>query len=260
MNRSLLSPMWTNDPAFTTKEVLTITDVIGTAGYSVPGNSPSSVVLTLGNAASGEIYSTNAMLYGLPGLLSIPVGPGSYDNSGNFDASNTSVTACQAVSYFKDDQCIVLATRDTRTQTLAGQLNAGETCLYSQIGQGRVILKADGSINLYTAANANATAMCLSMDPNSDSISLVNSKGYGIIINENGVTITTGSANPGGSAVQLNSSDGSINITATGPLAMDGTAINLGYQVGAELPLNAALVGPTGIAGVASTKVLIALT
>lgn len=256
---SQLTPRWTNDPAFTTREVITLSDVIGTAGHSAPGNTPNSISLTLGNAATGEVFSQQALLYSLPGLLSIPVGPGTFDSSGNFTESNTSVSGCQAISYFKDDQWIVLGLRDTRTQLQAGTLEPGETCLYSQIGQGRVILKKDGSINLYTAASASATAMCLSMNPATDTISLVNSKGYGIIISDSGVTITTGSSNPGGSAIQMSSSDGSISITATGPLSMDGTAINVGYQLGAALPLNAALVGPTGLTAVPSTKVLIAI-
>lgn len=151
------SSPWAGNPAQNGQEIITICDVIGTGGFSTPGNTDNSVTLTLGVAYTGETYTESALLFSPPGLTSMPVGPGTFDSNGNFTADNTSPAGTQAVSYVRNDQWIVLGTRDTRTQLQAGSLGKGETCLYGLLGQARVLLKADSSVNLITTDTGDAS-------------------------------------------------------------------------------------------------------
>jgi hypothetical protein len=245
------SASWTGDPTIKPRDFITLTDVLGTGGYSTPGNSDYTITLTLGVGYTGETYTRDALIFNPPGILSIPVGLGSFDNSGSFTAANSSPTGTQALAYLRNDQWIVLGTRDTRTQSLAGTLNPGETCLYSPISQGRVLLKADSSISLYTATSSSATAMGIFINPATDSISIVNSKGYGLIINDDGISLTMGGTV---ASIQLTSS-GNINIIGTSGVQIDGTSILLGSSLG-----GAALYGaPSSIPelGLPSLKVFV---
>ena len=140
------------------QEILTIVDIIGTSSFSTPGNTPNSISLNLGVAYTGESYTQDAMLFTPPGLMTMPVGPGTIDSNGNFTPSNASSTGAQAVAYVRNDQWIVLGTRDTRLQSNAGNIGAGETCLYGLFRfKPRVLLKSDSSINLITTTTGDAT-------------------------------------------------------------------------------------------------------
>lgn len=151
---------------------------------------------------------------------------------------------------------IAVATRDTRYNDVIGSLQPGETCVYATgadgTGQGRILLKDLGRMMIYTKKNAETAtkAMSLLMDPQTDTIALTNSLGYGLIIKEDGVYVK----GPGG-ALKIDSS-GCALIATTGKAQIDGPGIVLGSV--AVPGLNSALTGATGIAGVASTKVLIA--
>jgi len=161
----------------------------------------------------------------------------------------------QAVILRGSDRDCVIASRDTRCHSLYGSLDYGETCVFGSgedgKAQGRMVIKKDGSVFLYTRAG-NATdgnGMTVSLDATNNQVSLLNGKGYGIIINEDGITLTAGDA-----AIEIKSSGG-INITATKTACIDGNTIALGA---AALPLPAffAIRGPTGVSGAPSTKVL----
>lgn len=180
------------------------------------------------------------------GLVSIPPKP------------EAGKSACQGIVVRRSNHDACIATRDLRGQELAGQLKYGETCIYAAgetgTAQGRVILKQNGSINLYTRAGntEGGAGMGVFVDPENDQISILNSKGYGIVINGDGVFLSAG----GAIGLKLESS-GDVSLVATGKCQIDGGGICLGST--AVPGLNSALVGVTGIAGVASTKVLIAL-
>lgn len=211
MNRSLITPDWTNDPSFTMREVITLADVLGVAGHTIPGNSVNSIQLTLGNVTTGETYVNNALLYSPPGLLSMPLGPGSYDSSGTFTPSNTSIAGCQSIAYFKDDSWIVFGTRDTRNQYIAGSLNPGETCLYSQAGGGKILLTKDGAVTASSSTSNSSNPLSIAITPSNDTINLTNSLGYGININSSGITLTVGS-----NSITLDSSGNFSVSTVTG--------------------------------------------
>jgi hypothetical protein len=157
---------------------------------------------------------------------------------------------------FKDsNRDYLFASRDVASQENYGLLNPGETCIYAAgpdgKSQARILLKADNSINLYTAASAGGSSMGLFINPASDTISLINGKGYGLIISDDGISLTMGGTV---CALQLDSS-GNISLIGTGQTQIDGSGIVLGSI--AVTGVNSALIGPTGLAGVASLKVLI---
>lgn len=163
--------------------------------------------------------------------------------------------ACQVVAYRQTDHDVVIASRDLRGLELAGKLEDGETCLYAGgtdgTGQARVILKADGAAMLYTKAGNvdGGGGMTVHLDAQTDTIRIVNSKGYGLVIDEDGVKLVTGSA-----SLEMGA-DGVTLVATSGKAQIDGPSIIIGS---AAVPVaNAALKGPTGVAGSASLKTLI---
>lgn len=162
--------------------------------------------------------------------------------------------ACQGVVIRRGDHDVCIASRDLRGLELAGQLKPGETCVYgggSDGGaQGRMLIKRNGSINLYTRAgnSANGAGMGVFINPEDDSISIINSQGFGLIIKADGVYLTSGNAG-------LSLKGDSAKLVATGQTQIDGAGIMLGA---AGVPgVNSALAGVSGIAGLPSAKVLI---
>jgi hypothetical protein len=164
--------------------------------------------------------------------------------------------AAQAATLTAGDHDVVFASQDMRGLELYGNLADGETCLYAPgedgEGQARILLKKDGSISLYTRkGNAKTgTGMVVQVDAENGAIRLLNDRGFGIIIDSDGIKLTTGAA-----GISLESG-GNINIVGTARTQVDGSTVVLGSL--AVPGLNSALTGITGLVGVASTKVFIA--
>lgn len=163
--------------------------------------------------------------------------------------------AAQAVCIRAGDHDICIASQDLRGLDLYGNLDHGETCLYAPgttgTGQARVLLKKDGSINLYTRKGntSGGAGMIIQVDAENGAIRLVNDKGYGIIIDSDGVKITAGN-----SALTLTGS-GDATLVGKGQTQVDGSGVVIGSLA---IPgVNSALTGVTGVAGKASIKVLI---
>lgn len=160
------SAPWAGNPTQQGQEYITLADILGTQGSEESGNSVNSITLNLGVAYSGETVTSNALLFTPPGLTSIPLGPGSIDSNGNFVGSNTSQEAAQAVAYVRNDQWIVLGTRDTRTQFTPGNLQPGETAVYATGSPAQTIHKLDGSVTMATIASSdNTSQVYLSVSP-----------------------------------------------------------------------------------------------
>jgi hypothetical protein len=145
---------WIGDPATTPKEYITIADVIGSGGSSAPGNVTNSITLNLGVAFSGETRTVDAMVFCPSGLMSIPLGPGAINSSGDFIAANTSPTSAQAVAFVQNNQYAVLGIRDTRTQFTPGNIQPGETAIYAPGSPARTVYKLDGSATTSTTTAA----------------------------------------------------------------------------------------------------------
>jgi hypothetical protein len=156
---------WIGNPGTTPMKYITLADVIGTTGSGTPGNSINSIMLNLGVAPTGEAITADAMLFNPSGLLSIPLGPGTFDSSGNFTASNTSPTATEAVAFVRNSQYIVLATRDTRTQFTPGNLKPGETSVYATGSAARTVYKLDGSVTTMTTTPDGSSQVYFQVSP-----------------------------------------------------------------------------------------------
>lgn len=104
-----------------------------------------------GGAASspGTADSSNAEWWQTVGLASRPSNPVG------------GASACQAVAIRQNDREIVIASRDTRTNSIYGNLAPGETCLFAAgadgKSQGRIMIKDEGSVTLMTTDDNTAT-------------------------------------------------------------------------------------------------------
>lgn len=162
----------------------------------------------------------------------------------------------QAVVFRGSDRDCVIASRDTRTHSLYANLDYGETCVfapgYDGKAQGRIFLKKDGSIHMYTRAgnSSSGSGMTVSLDATNNRATLINGKGFGLIVDEDGVTLTAGDA-----ALVLKAS-GSISLTGKASTVIDGSSIILGAMA-TPTPVSYALRGPTGATGAPSLKVKI---
>lgn len=201
-----------------------------------------SILAQTGDEDGEQTDTDNVEMWYPPGYLSRPAKP------------EAGKQACQGIVIRQSGHDACIATRDIRGQELAGQLDDGETCVYAPgadgNGQARTIYKKDGSIFHYTRVG-NSTigaGMAMILDAPNNAVSILNGAGYGIVVNSDGVTITSGNA-----SLTLGS-DGSVRLVGTGPTQVDGSNITLGSIV---TPVNTALVGPTGVSGVPSTKVRI---
>lgn len=202
------------------------------------------ILLQLGNVAGeGVAEADGAESWQHDGFVSLP------------PTVDAGATASEAFSVQRGERNIVIASRDLRGQELAGSLAPGETCVYAAgadgTGQARILLKANGSISLYTTQTnqAGGPGMAVIIDPSSDSITMLNSKGYGLVINADGVSVTAKK-----SGLKLASS-GDATLVGTGQTQVDGGGVLIGSQ--AVPGANSALHGVTGLAATPSVKVLI---
>lgn len=204
-----------------------------------------SILLNLGNVIDEDPESGEAEYWQHVGFVSRPAKAKTANGK----------AAAQAVVLRTGGRDAVVATRDLRGQEIAGQLAEGEVCLYA-IGEGegqpRIILKADGSINLYTREGNTSTGqgMGIFVNPGEDSITLMNSRGHGIKIDADGLKLMAGS----GAGITLDAAGGAKMIS-TGLTQVDGGSVVIGSM--AVPGVNSAITGVTGIAGKPSLKVLI---
>lgn len=162
--------------------------------------------------------------------------------------------AAQAVVLKTSDRDVVIGSVDERGLTLYGNLDFGETCIYAAgedgKAQARVLLKKNGSINLYTRKGntESGKGMLIQIDAENGAIRIVNDKGFGIVIDGDGVKITAGDA-----GISLEAGGGNVRMIGKGQAQVDGGSIVLGSKA---IPgVNSVLTGLTGLIGVGSTKV-----
>lgn len=164
-------------------------------------------------------------------------------------------SAAQCVRIRRSDGDVVLGSCDGRTLAMYGALDDGETCIFAGgpggTAQGRVLIKKDGSVNAYTRAgnSPDGAGMVMQLDAANNAVRLLNGLGFGIIADADGVTITAGSA------VLTLKASGAVTLVGTAQTQIDGASIVIGSLA---VPVaNAAIHGPTGLAGIASLKTLI---
>jgi len=202
------------------------------------------VLAQLGNVAgAGVPESDTAEWWQHDGFMSLP------------PTATPGASASETVTISRGGRDVVIASRDLRGQQLAGSMQPGETCLYAAgadgKGQSRILLKANGSINLYTRKGNTDSGggLALMLDPSTDQITMVNSQGYGIIIDSTGVKLTSK-----GAGLTL-TSEGNATLVGKGKTQVDGGGVVIGSN--AVTGINSALTGVTGVSGKASVKCLI---
>lgn len=158
--------------------------------------------------------------------------------------------AAQAVVIRQGNYDAAIASQDLRGIELAGQLKDGETCLYAPGADGeaqaRMLLKADGSINLFTKAGneSGGTGMGIFINP-SGAVSILNPGGAAILVGDDGsIKLFNGS---GGIQIKEN---GAIKISSGGALELSGGSITLGGF--AALPL---AIGPQVVTALSAIQV-----
>ena len=136
----------------------TAIDVLGTMRDDVGGTN--SITAQLGDAITEQATAHNAIWMQHCGFMSRPSIP------------SPGKAACQAMSFNDSGNLVCFASRDLRGQQLSANLREGETVLYGSgkdgNAQGRVAIKQDGSITLYTTSNnlaAGGSGMFLRLGP-----------------------------------------------------------------------------------------------
>lgn len=159
--------------------------------------------------------------------------------------------AAQAFVARAGDRDVVLGSQDMRGLELYGEAEDGDAGIYSAgedgKGQARVICKKDGSIHLYTRKGntPDGTGMTVQLDAQEGRILLLNDKGHGIVIDSDGVKVTSGTA-----AMTVDA-EGNARLIATAQAQVDGAGMLLGAT-----PIQPAIMGPAGIAGIPNPKIM----
>lgn len=220
---------WAGNPTQQGQDYITLADILSVQGSSEPGNSVNSLTVNLGVGYSGEIVTKNALLFQPTGVLALPLGPGSIDSSGNFVGSDVSKESAQAVAYVRNDQWIVLGTRDTRTQFTPGNLQPGETAVFATGSPAQTIHKLDGSVTMMTiAASDNTSQVYLSVSPTALTFMapwgrlVFDATGFHVATQSGAQLDLSGIAAPG-----LGSLSSFCNINA-GIVSIPASAVNLG--------------------------------
>lgn len=175
-----LKAPWMENPTQYPSEYIAMADVIS-AQQSPNG----SVQLNLGVGWTGEGVSSNAMMFGLPGLLSVPLGVGSI-SSNTFTPSATSATSAQVTAWVRNDQWVAFGYRDVRFQPSG--LNPGDNAIFSLDGStityyrsnGIIVNQANGAlgssyvqITPTSVQIGNSTATAITPAPYSEQLLLV---------------------------------------------------------------------------------------
>lgn len=197
-----------------------------------------SITAQLGDVVTEQRISDNAVWLQHVGFISRPPKP------------DPKKTACQAVAVTTSSHDVCIASRDLRGHELAGSIGPGETCVYAPgalgTSQARMLLKDSGAVAFITAEGNTLEGGSATISVDSDgNIVLASSKGA-IVIKDSGITLISGN-----SALKLGS-DGNITLIGNAA-AINAGSVSIG--AGAIIP---AVIGPTGITGVASTSVKIA--
>lgn len=165
------------------------------------------ILAQLGNAHASTVDANGAEWWQHVGFASRPPKP------------EAKRRAAQAVVLRAGDHDIIIATQDLRGLDLYGNLADGETCIYAPgedgEGQARILLKKDGSINLFTKEDNDSGGTGMGIFVNVDgSISLVSHTGAALAIGSDG-------------SVKLFNANGALQIAADGKVKISGSKVSI---------------------------------
>lgn len=201
-----------------------------------------SITAQIGDVVSNLVESNNSEWWQHIGFASRPSNP----------VAGKSAAQTIAITGSENDICI--ASKDVRGQSIYGNLQPGETCIYASgkngTSQGRILLKDDGSINIVTNSNNTEDGKTVMLRVSPTEILLSNEFGA-ICINENGLQLRS----KNGAIVSLKdeTTGTSIGLVAD-KIAVTGGSVGIGAN---PLPTNTACFGPGGAATAPSTSVFL---
>ena len=184
------------------------------------------ILAQLGDVYKQETDTDNAEWWQHVGLASRPPKP------------EAGRRAAQAAVFRAGDHDVVFASQDLRGLELYGNLDHGETCLYapgeSGTAQARVLLKKDGSLNLFTRAGNSSGGAGMGIFVNVDgSVSIVSSTGGAFLVSANG-DVRAFNAN---GAVQV-AADGTVKVSSATKVGISAPAVVLGGSAAAAPVVN----------------------
>lgn len=158
-------------------------------------------------------------------------------------------SAATAVSIRSGGIDAIVASTDVRGEEIKGNLQPGETCLYAAgpegTAQARVLLKADGSINLFTKEGNESSGKGMGIFVNADgSISIASHNGAAVLIKSDGAVNLFNAS--GGIQVKA---DGSIKVASGAKVEISGGSVTLGGV--AALPV---AIGPNTVTAITALQ------
>lgn len=174
------------------------------------------LVQTGANTGEGQVDNDGVEWVQHVGFASLPANP------------EPGKESAQAVVIRQGTNDVAIGSRDQRGLALYGALKPGETCLYAVgadgTAQARILLKADGSINLFTKKDNETGGAGMGIFVNADgSISIASHNGAALLVGTDGsVKLFNGS---GGIQVLA---DGSIKLASGAKVEISGASITMG--------------------------------
>lgn len=168
-------------------------------------------------------------------------------------------SAAQCVRICRSNGDVVIASSDSRTQEMYGQLDDGESAFFASDGQARALFKKDGSVSLYTTDDNTATGKGVYLKISPTAFEFFAPWGR-LVFDPTGFhAVTTSGARLdlggiGGLPGPL-SAIGSYATLSAASVKCEGSIVFLG----AGAVYDAALHGLTGIAGLPSTGVFVSV-
>lgn len=161
--------------------------------------------------------------------------------------------AAQAVVIRRGNFDAAIASQDLRGLSIYGNLAPGETCMYASgpdgTAQARLLLKKDGSINLFTKEGNETGGAGMGIFINPDgSVSIASHNGAAILLGDDGSVKVFNES--GGIQIKA---DGHVKIASGSKVEISGGSITMGGP--AALPL---AVGPQVVAALTALQIEIA--
>lgn len=242
-------------PAPSLSEAVTIRDILS---INID-NKTGSVSYKTGNAKRNEVIREEVQVWSIPGVYSIP------------SNVNDKKNAPQLLSLTRSDVDLAIGFRDVYTQSIPLGLGVttGEICMFAPgsdgKSQGTIYLKKDGSINIGTQFNniSGGGNIGISIKPDGSitlgnnlgnnitisntGITIKNTAGFGITLDESGITLTVGAS--------------TFNMSIAGSILTQATTSNIitgiNTMIGNPANYQPAIIGLAGIIGLPSPDVLI---
>jgi len=192
---------------------------------------------SLGYQSDGRGVDATSPFWGLDGFIARP-------NDPNDDGS------AQALYLQDANRRYVLGVRDNRFASLVGSMDPGDRCIVTD-GEARAMVKqVRDAVVLYTVNQPVDATMMVELSGQDGTLTMTNGRSF-LVMKDDSITLGVGNAQ--------------LSLHADGTVQIDGgtfVCATAGGQLGTMAPMSppmpapaaSILYGPTGVAGVASTR------